>query len=138
MSQVISDDGLAFNVVGILAALNGAPPKVKLYKNNLTPDRDTVLGDFTEADFSGYAAETSSTWAAIGTTAHLRGYGALGVTFNRGVGATDNDIYGYFITTADGATLLWSERFSGGPYTLDTPGQSIVFSPVQTYRSQYP
>lgn len=43
---------------------NGA--KVLLFKNNVSPGPNTVLGDLTECDFTGYAVSAAVTWGTPG------------------------------------------------------------------------
>jgi hypothetical protein len=105
-ASVLRDLLDSLTVVGAL--LTGAV--VKLYKNDITPDQTTVLADFDEADFTGYAASAAITWGAaftdiLGLT-HLIGDIK---TFTLSALTTVNTVYGYYIT--NGADLIAASRF---------------------------
>src|ERR1043166_6772375 len=89
--------------------------RVVLFKNNLTPDLDTVLGDLTEADFSGYDRVTP-TWGAI-TIAGSNRAKAVGSScvFAHDGGGTANDVYGYALINPSSGDLLFIDRLAGAP-----------------------
>lgn len=85
-----------------------------LYQNDMAPSPSSVLADFTEADYDGYAEETitPATWAVF-----LQGISQAvavgpGVVFSPTGSTTPNVIYGYYVTDNTGARLLWAERFA--------------------------
>lgn len=86
---------------------------VHLFKNDLVPAPNTVLADFTEADFDGYAASAAIVWGDPYQN-ELNQSTILGdaKTFTATGATTPNDIYGYYITDAGGTELLLSERFA--------------------------
>ena len=98
----------------------GDDVKLKLFKNDVTPDEDTVIGGLTEADTAGYAAislaKADWTVASVGdvTTAEQPQK-----TFTL-TGAGDH--YGYYITDEAGTGLLWAERFSDAPHSIPSGG----------------
>jgi hypothetical protein len=80
--------------------------KIHLFANNMTPHIDSVIGDFTEATFTGYPAGgvAVATWPApywlpddgnVHTTAVHQ--------FQATDGVTPNIIYGYYVTDKNGA-----------------------------------
>ena len=84
-----------------------------LYKNDVTPTSTMTLADYTEATFTGYAAVTlsSANWTVTAG-------GQTSAEYNSGVaftcsGTTNESIYGFYLTTANSSTLMWSERFDG-------------------------
>ncbi len=99
-----------------------------LFRNNLTPDANTVLGDLTEANFSGYARQTLSAWpnsalsGAIARTTHPD------KTFLHSGGGVDNDIYGYYVLDSGGG-LLYADRNATGPVSI-TPGTGYFCRPI--------
>ena len=112
--------------------LNNVTPadvQMRLYSNNVTPHESSALSDFTEsAATSPYTAVTLSgaSWTvSSGATAGSTGtYAAQNFNFS-----TADTIYGYFITSGGARTLLWAERFSGGPFQLPTSGGQIQVNP---------
>lgn len=113
------------------AAPSGGERLLKLYKNNLTPGKSTVLGDITEVTEAGYAAITlSGTGWTIGTDAGVSSaiYAEQTFTFTTGV-----SVYGYYVTSTEGSPkLLWVERFPTTPYTLPIGGGEILIVPKFT------
>jgi hypothetical protein len=105
--------------------------KLHLYTNNLLPTPANILTDFTEADFTGYAASAAITWSTPGYlpdgTAVVTGDAK---TFQ--VGSTPtvlNTCYGWYITNGAGTALITSRAFDS-PVVLSGAGQIIVVLPV--------
>jgi len=105
-------------------ALNKIAPgdsvKLKLFKNDYTPVEGSIVGDFTEADTTGYSAidlaKTDWTIAtATGTTTAEQPQKTFTLT---GAGVH----YGYYITDIAGTGLLWAERFSDAPHNIPSGG----------------
>ncbi len=87
---------------------------LKLFSNDYTPVNSTVVGDFTESAFGGYASKTLTRagWNAASTVTSKAqmDYGTTqSWTCNTTVGGT---IYGYFVLAATSGTCLWAERFN--------------------------
>jgi len=85
-----------------------------LYQNDMAPSPSSVLGDFTEADYDGYAEETITpgTWAVF-----LQGISQAvavgpGIVFSPTGATTPNVVYGYYVTDNTNTRLLWAERFA--------------------------
>lgn len=102
---------------------------VHLYKNNIQPTNQTVLGDFVEADYDGYASESLTAWGAT----FLNGDGnaesvAPNITFTCTGDTTPNIVYGYYITDAADAVLLMSGKFDA-PETMNSAANAFVFLP---------
>lgn len=87
-----------------------------LYTNNLTPDDASVLGDFTEAAWGGYAAQTvvAADFSLTGVSAHVGGVTGLPVTFTNSSGG-DQSAYGYYVTNTGNTQLLACARFDAAP-----------------------
>lgn len=113
-------------------APSGGHRLLRLFTNNVTPGKSSVLSDFTETTTSGYAPYTmsGSSW----TTTSSGGVNSAVYsehTFSFTTGAT---IYGYYVTTIEAIPkLLWVERFSTAPYTLPSGGGEIAISPSITF-----
>lgn len=110
------------------AAPSGGNRLLRLFSNNLTPGKTTVLADVTEATApTGYVpiTLTGTSW----TTSSANGinsvsYAEQAFTFTTGV-----TIFGYYVTTNEVTPkLLWIERFSTAPYTLPSGGGEIAVS----------
>jgi hypothetical protein len=88
-------------IIDVLSALQSRPPgyTLHLYTNNYTPVTTSVIGNFTEATFTGYAPVALSGWTSPGVTAHVASTTANPITFVA-TGAYQS-IYGWYVT--DGA-----------------------------------
>lgn len=107
-----------------------------LFKNDYTPDNDTILTDFTEADFTGYASQAiPATWALTTVIAGRAFTSNAPMVFLCTGGATPNNIYGYWITDGSG-NLIFAERFASAPLVMDTAGQTISVTPSVTLSSE--
>lgn len=98
--------------------LRATPVDILLFKNNFTPDIDTLIGDFVECDFSGYSLNT----VAFGTISRDGDDNASSTTetarFQHDGGATSNSVYGWYMLDHFSGTLLRAERFSDAPRAM--------------------
>jgi hypothetical protein len=115
-------------------ALNKTEPtevKLKLFKNDLTPDADTVIGDFTESDIAGYDAGGKTLAGASWTVATATGtegtFAEQTWTFTEA-----GSIYGYYVTNNAGTAVLWCERFTDAPHTFPSGGGTESITPAIT------
>lgn len=102
---------------------------LKLYSNNYSPAKSTVIGDLTEAGTAGYSeiTVTGANWTVSTSTAGTNAAVYSEQTFTFTTSAT---IYGYYITTSEMTpSLLWVERFSTAPFTLPAGGGEIAITP---------
>lgn len=107
-----------------------------LFKNNYTPLHTSAIGDFTEADFDGYARIVLTGWPAAALDGNNKASTFLAYqTFTKAGAITANDIYGAFVLDFAG-NLLYAERFASGPFTLSVPGQKLLYQPVFTATSE--
>lgn len=101
---------------------------LKLFQNDLVVTRNTVIADFVEADFDGYASQNPTWLAPIQNGAENVAL-ADACTFTAGAGiAGPQTIYGYFFLNEDG-DYSWGETFEDGPVTMVLPGQELVIFP---------
>jgi len=108
-----------------------------LFQNNYVPVHTSALGNFTEADFDGYARITLTTWPAAALDANNKASSALGFqTFTKTGAVTANTIYGVFVLDGFG-NLIYAERFATAPFTLSVPGQLLLYKPVFTVTSEF-
>lgn len=111
--------------------LNGV---LHLYKNNFTPAITSVAGDFTEADFSGYAPYDFSAggqnWPAAAADGSNNAESAHAIIdFIHNGGGTPNDIYGWYIVDGAG-NLIAAERLPGAPFTCAVLGAKVSVTPT--------
>jgi len=95
--------------------LNGENLDIHLYKNDYTPVPGSDVGDYTEADFTGYLSQviTGGTWGSVTVADHIAvtvNADTFNFTYTAG-GGSPQTIYGYYIT-GDGGDYFWGERFS--------------------------
>lgn len=115
--------------------LNGAA--IRLFKNDLTPINTTVLADFIQADFTGYAAQTLAGWAVAILDANNKGSSTATVnTWTCSGLAVPNTVYGVYIVSAAGA-LLYAERNPSGGILVNSIGQTYAYTPVFTFHSEF-
>lgn len=117
-------DDLLVALVGI-ADVDG---EIRLFQNNLTVSPLTVLGDLTEADFSGYAAEAIAggdwqTPAKIMPDGSARQILGTVVTFDQTASTISNTVYGWYWVASDG-TLELAGNFPT-PLVMDAAGKFI-------------
>lgn len=108
---------------------------LKLYKNDYTPVAASVAGDFTEADFTSYAAKTltRSSWVAASTNGS--GKAASSYAAQSWVcGSTGNTVYGYFVVGATSGTLIWAEKFATARTLAN--GDTLNVTPSLTLSSE--
>lgn len=87
-----------------------------LFMNNYTPVDGSILANFTEATFSGYAAITltGSSWVITAGAPTLAAYALQ--NFLSDADQTVQYLYGYYLTR--GTDLVAGERFTDGPYAI--------------------
>ena len=87
---------------------------LRLYQNNYTPDDSSVVGSFTEASFTNYAAVTMTRagWNASVTVSNKAesSYGSAPLSWT--CGASGNTVYGYYVSGATSSVVLWAEKFA--------------------------
>lgn len=119
MADVIPTEGLE-NLLDMVLDAPG-DKKVRLFKNNLTVVDSTVLGDFVEATYSGYAplvlAPVRDPDVEVPGVVRSQ---PIDVEFTHNGGPVSNLIYGYYVTydLAGVTKFLWGGRFDDGPNTM--------------------
>lgn len=126
MNQIYPDAGLI-----ILATRMVTPSwRYHLFTNNITPDRDTVLGGLTEMAIAGYAAVTVplASFTLSGVTGHVATLLAAPISFLNSSGGAAN-AYGYYVTDAANAVLFAVARFNPAPISK-ADGESWLVTPI--------
>lgn len=126
MNQIYPDAGL----IPILRRIVTPSVVYHLYTNNVTPDRDTVLGDLTEMTAAGYVEITvdDSDFSLDGVAAHVGSLLAAPIAFENTSGGA-LDAYGYFATNAAGDELLAVARFDAAPVNK-ADGEAWLVTPI--------
>lgn len=106
---------------------------IRLFMNNITPAETDVLATYTEAVFVGY---TPLVMAGVDWTitpgAPTEAVGTQQV-FTAGGPGLPVLIYGYYMTrTGPTGLLMWAERFTTGPFNLQSAGDEIKVTPKFT------
>lgn len=135
MHQIHPDSSL----VPLLERMVASDLHYHLYTNNVTPDRDTELGDLTEmGGGTGYSIITvdAADFTLTGVSAHKGFLIAAPITFVIGVTGSPTDVYGYYVTDTGNAELLAVARFDDAPIDI-TAGANIPVVPVMGDSSQF-
>ena len=89
--------------------------KVRLFQNNYTPSIASVLADFTQATFTGYAqAELLDTMAGlprIDTDGNVYIVCNSVLSFTQTADTTPNTVYGYYVVSDVGSHIIAAKRF---------------------------
>lgn len=109
---------------------------VRLFVNNITPQCDDILSDYTECTAPGYAAETLTPGDWTGSTSSCvvtYNYPTITFTFT-GPGVPGQTIYGHLVEDSDTGDLWWAGLWTT-PYTIPPLGGAaeltIVWSDKQ-------
>lgn len=124
--QAITPTAQLLEILTALAAGDYAAVVMKLYQNDVTPTPLTVVGDLTEATFSGYAAVTALDYGS--PYMNLDGYAEMDLPsqqFDHSAGATANNVYGMWIEKTGGG-LLYAARFDSAPLPMIDATNAIV------------
>lgn len=138
MPLVVPDEG-ELVLLDVLLRANVSPSLnwvVRLYANNYTPNRESLLIDFTEASFGGYLPKllTRSSWTSPATVAGSAQstYGTDYLVWTASSGS--ETVYGYYVTDAPATVCLWAERFLN-PMTVTDLNPALVL-PLMRLRSE--
>lgn len=124
MAGVAPQEGELLMLKYILNVTAASDHILRLYKNDITPDDNSVYADFTEVTEAGYVPKTlvGANWTFTqggGDTIAI--YSEETFTFS-----TSADVYGFYIT--NGTDVLWAERFGVDPYTMPIDGGAIAIN----------
>lgn len=114
-------------VISEMIGVSMSFPTVHLFSNNFQPTNTSVLTDFTEADFTGYAAVQLTSW----TVQAWQSQGAA-VTYSnpanfRPSGTTVlQTVYGYYVTVGSGPTYLGAENIGAFPFPTVATELNVV------------
>jgi hypothetical protein len=125
MSIVVPHEGKDLLLEYMLNKTEPTEVQLKIFKNDITPDNDTVIGDFTETDVAGYAAKelAGASWTA---TDGVASFAEQIFTYT-----ADETHYGYYVTNAGGTAVLWCELFDSA-HVFPSGGGSEKITPTIT------
>lgn len=110
--------------------LNKSAPQdlvLKLYSSDTTPAETDTEATYTETTGGGYAdvSLTAASWVVTPGAPTSAAYPEITFTFTGTVG----NVYGYYVVQAVSGALMWSERFTNGPFNIQNNGDEIRITP---------
>tara|TARA_R110000782_G_scaffold29061_3_gene72545 strand:- start:85 stop:489 length:405 start_codon:yes stop_codon:yes gene_type:complete len=123
MAVVFTD---AAEVIALKNFVNNSAPEslvLRLYSNNITPNKLDVVGDYTEVSGNGYSEVTlDPTQFSFNTgDPSSAAYPQITFLFTGNAG----NVYGYFVVRAVTGDLIFSNRFSNAPISIANNGDEI-------------
>ena len=105
---------------------------LKLFTSNTTPADTDTASTYTEASFTGYTAKTLTGASWTVTTGAPSEASFAQQSFTSSASQTAQTVYGYYVIQTTSTELMWSERFTDGPYTVTNNGEEIRVTPKLT------
>lgn len=128
MTVVVSQES---QEIALQNYLNKAAPQnqvLKLFRNDYVPNNLSTEANFTEANFTGYAAIALSgaSWVTAQGVPTVASYAQQAFTAS---GAGVQTIFGYYVVQASSGKLMWAERFDT-PQVVQFSGDFIRVTPT--------
>lgn len=103
---------------------------IRLYVNDYIPTEADTVANFIEAVGGSYAKIdlVPSSWAITPGNPSVAQHPQVSWTFTGAVG----QIYGYYVTRRTSNDLVWAERFTNGPYNIQSNNDQIRVTPRLT------
>jgi hypothetical protein len=103
---------------------------IRLYVNDYIPTEADTVSNFIEAVGGGYSKIdlVPSSWSVTPGNPSVAQHTQVSWTFTGSVGP----IYGYYITRRISNDLVWAERFTNGPYNIQSNNDQIRVTPRLT------
>ena len=104
---------------------------IRLYTNDHAPGESDVVGNYIEAVGAGYLVKNldSTQWVITPGEPSLGEHPQVSWIFTGGV---VGNVYGYYVTRRVTGDLVWAERFTNGPYLIQTINDQIRVTPRLT------
>lgn len=101
--------------------------ELKLFTNDITPDVQTVVGDLTEATFTGYAAAALTAWSVERLTPDIKAVHTSPLaSFAAAAPFTiQEEVYGGWIEDAAGNYVM-GFRFDDAPISMGAVGDAFL------------
>lgn len=131
MAGLLVNGGESIALQYLTGAIASQGLTCRLFQNNHTPVPGDVVGAYTEATFTGYAALalTPGSWVESGGNPTTATYPAI--FFQSTADQTLQIIYGYYLTRSSGGELIIAEAFAT-PIHVQYNGDRINLTPVIT------
>lgn len=103
---------------------------IRLYSNNIIPQETDTITNYVEVVGGGYASIglVAGNWTILAGTPTSAEHTEVVWTFTGAVG----NVFGYYVSRLTGLELMWAERFSNGPFNIQTNGDEIRVTPRLT------
>jgi hypothetical protein len=141
MALIVCDTGaLAFlDSLRTIWNTSGTRTFLRLYRNDYIPVVGSVLANFSEANFPGYAAFTTNgnKWGAPVLQAGRATTQFPPVTWTMNAATGGNQIYGYYVTGGGGTGVVWAERDPGAPIPMTAVGHTYTIAALFTLKSEF-
>lgn len=108
---------------------------LKLFVNDLDPNRGHSSQDFVELEGFGYEPKTlpGDNWTIVEGDPSFAAYARQIFEFSGAVG----EVFGYYIVQESG-NLMWAERFPDAPFTIKNDGDEIKVTPRMELEMEKP
>lgn len=132
MPLLVPNNGEGDMLTALIAKAAAENLVLRLFQSNTTPAETDTTATYTEATFTGYAAQTltPASWAvtegAPGSAAYPQ------ATFTSTAAQAAQLVYGYYLTRVTSGRIAWSERFTDGPYSISNLNDAIRVTPIIT------
>ena len=132
MALLLPNQGEQIALEAFVGKTAGQNLVLRLFQSNTTPAETDTEATYTEANFTGYAAVTltAANWSFAAGEPSTLSYAQQ--TFTSTAGSQNQSVYGYYLTQVTSGKLVYSERFTDGPYTIVNNGDAIKVTPQIT------
>lgn len=130
---VVPNNGEGLAIKAFLNHTAGQNGKLNLFKSNTTPAETDTSATYTNADFTGYSADTAitgSSYTVVEGAPTSATYAQQ--TWTSSADQATQNVYGYYMKQTTSGTIMWAERFSDGPYPITNNGDAIKVTPAIT------
>lgn len=130
MALVVPSPSEVYMLQYILNVANPQDLVIRLYSNNVIPDESSTLATFIEVAGGGYTSSNLApgSWSIIAGNPSQAEHTEIVWVFTGAVGP----VYGYYVTRSGTGELMWAERFTNGPFNINTNGDEIRITPRLT------
>jgi len=126
MPGLLVTQGEAIMLQALVNKQPGQHLVLKLYQNDITPQKTQTEADYREADFAGYRAIplVGAAWTSTGSRVTYAEQ-----TFESSADQDAQTIYGYYYVQAVSGKLIAPERFATA-FKIQNAGDAIKITPV--------
>lgn len=106
-----------------------------LYVNPVELGPGTILINFQEASFAGYAPYLITGWTPSQSSADCTFTAADPIVWVVQAAGPAQEVYGYFVTDGETGALCWAENRDAGPIVMMNVGDELEVMPRLTLRT---